>query len=295
MRGTMKLCLLSAAFIPLPLLVLAAQEGKGFFQEVSWSPDGERLSFTTIQTEEPWGSDIFTMKANGKDVHPVPHGLASARWTSWHPDGHSMAFTGKAEGSNDWDVYVIDLETETVTQLTDTDTDESAPAWSPDGSALLFTARVDGRSQVFRMSASGGDRTNLSNSTRDDWNPAWSPDGQRVAFYAAQDTSSDHLWVMRNDGSRQRQVTSGHLRDMFPSWAPDGATIVFSRQQTGTTGVYRMTPAGSVPVEVVDPALYGRLSPNGTRVAYIKGEWPKSEIWVGEMGDERFKHKRVRH
>jgi len=295
MRGMVKLFLLSAAVVPLPLLSLAAQKDKVFFQEVSWSPDGERLSFTTVQTEEPWWSDILTMKPNGKDVRPIPHGLASARWTSWHPDGRRLAFTGKADGSSNWDVYVIDLETETVTQLTDTDTDESAPAWSPDGTELLFTARVEGRSQVFRMSAAGGDRTNLSNSTRDDWNPAWSPNGRQVAFYAAQDTSSDHLWVMRNDGSQQRQVTSGHLRDMYPSWAPDGATIVFSRQQTGTTGVYRMTPAGSVPVEVVDPALYGRLSPDGSRVAYIKGSWPKTEIWVGEMDDERFKHKRVRH
>jgi len=292
MRRIALLCLLFFAALPLSL---AAQKVQVFFQEVSWSPDGQRLAFTTIDTEEPWGSDILTMKPNGKDVLPITHGLASARWTSWHPDGRRLAFTGKAEGADDWDVFVIDLDTETVTQLTDTDTDESAPAWSPDGAALLFTSRVDGRSQVFRMAADGGGPVNLSDSTRDDWNPAWSPDGRQIVFYAAQDTSSDHLWVMRNDGTQQRQVTTGHLRDMFPSWAPDGATIVFSRQQTGTTGVYRMTPAGSVPVEVVDPAFYGRLSPDGTRVAYIKGEWPKSEIWVGEMDDKRFKHKRVRH
>ena len=46
-----------------------------------------------------------------------------------------------------------------------------------------------------------------------------------------------------------------------------------------------MTPAGTIPEEVTDPGFYGRVSPDGERVAYIRGRWPKSEIWVG--GDLR--------
>jgi tol-pal system beta propeller repeat protein TolB len=271
----------------------AAYAQRVFFQEVSWSPDGQWLSYTTTQTEAPYTSDILLMKPNGKDRTPVAHGLESARWAAWHPDGTRLAFAGK-DGDN-WDLYVIELATGQVDQLTSTGASESAPSWSPDGSALVFTDGVDGRSQVFRMNADGTGRINISQSDRRDYNPVWSPNGQRIVFYAAPDTSRDHLWTMRPDGSDQRQLTKGRLRDTFPSWAPDGASIVFTRQQLNTAGIYRMTPDGSIPTEVVDPGFYGRLSPDGTRVAYIRGKWPTSEVWVGGAGDERFKHKRIRH
>jgi len=285
--------MLSSVLLAALALPAQAQTPGTFYQEVSWSPDGKWLSYTTIATAAPWTSDILLMKPNGKGGGPIPHGLASARWAAWHPDGNRIAFAGN-DGTN-WDIYVIDLESDVVTQVTDTDDDESAPSWSPDGSALAFSAPVQGRSQVFRMNADGSARTNLSNSERDDFNPVWSPDGARIVFYAAPDTARDHLWTMRSDGGNQRQVTDGHLRDMFPSWAPDGATILFARQQTGTTGLYRMTPAGSIPEEVADPGFYGRLSPDGKRVVYIRGSWPTSEIMMGDVGDERFKHKRIKH
>ncbi len=271
---------------------LAAQKNV-FFQEVSWSPDSEWISYTAVATGDPWTSTIMRMRPNGKDVRPIPHGLLSARWTAWHPEGRRMAFAGEVDGN--WEIFVIDLESEAVTRLTHTPVDEAAPSWSPDGSRLVFTARVNKLSQVFRMNADGSGRTNLSQNDRNDWNPAWSPTGDQIVFYSARDTTADHLFLMGSDGSDRRQLTTGHLRDMSPSWSADGSRIVFTRQQTETSGVYQMAVTGSVPEEVAAPAFYGRVSPDGARVAFIRGEWPKSAIYVGKTHDPDFKYKRIRH
>jgi len=270
---------------------LAAQDV--FYQEVSWSPDGEWLGFTEVTTGDPWTSTILVMRPNGKDVRPIPHGLMSARWTSWHPQGRLMAFAGEVD--KNWEIFVIDLESDSVTRLTNTATDEAAPSWSPDGSQLVFTARVNERSQVFRMNADGTGRTNLSQSDRNEWHPSWSPTSDEIVFYASQDTTADHLFLMRSDGADRRQLTSGHLHDVFPGWSADGSMVVFSRNQTGTIGVYQMSAGGSVPEEVAAPAFYGRISPDGKTVAFIRGEWPKSAIYVGEAEQKGDKYKRIRH
>ena len=96
---------------------LAAQKNV-FFQEVSWSPDSEWISYTAVATGDPWTSTIMRMRPNGKDVRPIPHGLLSARWTAWHPEGRRMAFAGEVDGN--WEIFVIDLESEAVTRLTHT-------------------------------------------------------------------------------------------------------------------------------------------------------------------------------
>ena len=202
------LCGLLAAVTP-----LAAQ--KPFFQDVSWSPDNEWLAFTEVDTGEPWTSNILLMRPNGKDVRAIPHAQLSARWAAWHPDGSLLAFAGEID--NNWEIFVIDLESEAVTRLTDTPVNESAPSWSPDGSQLIFTARVNYRSQIFRMNGDGSGRTRLSPDDRSDRHPAWSPAGNQIVFYSAQDTTADHLYLMRPDGSDQRQLTTGHLKDMFPA------------------------------------------------------------------------------
>ena len=40
----------------------------------------------------------------------------------------------------------------------------------------------------------------------------------------------EDVWMMRTDGSQQRNLTQNPLQvDSFPAWSPDGSRIVFSR------------------------------------------------------------------
>ena len=53
-----------------------------------------------------------------------------------------------------------------------------------------------------------------------DFSPHWSPDGRRIAFSSNRD--GDHeIFVMRADGSDQRQITFNAAHDDHPAWAPD--------------------------------------------------------------------------
>lgn len=61
---------------------------------------------------------------------------------------------------------------------------------------------------------------------------AWSPDGQSIAFASGQSGFSQ-IYVMKADGSDQRQLTSGNANSDSPAWSPDGKNIIFISDQAG--------------------------------------------------------------
>ncbi len=61
----------------------------------------------------------------------------------------------------------------------------SQPAWSPDGNMLAFVRTVDGNSQIFLLSLSGGEPIQLTTAKRGATGPVWSPDGKRIAFVSS--------------------------------------------------------------------------------------------------------------
>lgn len=64
---------------------------------------------------------------------------------------------------------------------------DSQPRWSPDGTRLAFVRAVekDGKvqpPQLFILSMSGGEPTQITELSKGAGNPQWSPDGKRIAF-----------------------------------------------------------------------------------------------------------------
>lgn len=77
-----------------------------------------------------------------------------------------------------------------------------------------------------------------------------SPDGSRILYTisawehpAARDTSKgdrhemrSHVWLVRRDGSGNRQLTFGERGESSPSWSPDGQYIAFVTARGAATG-----------------------------------------------------------
>jgi Tol biopolymer transport system component len=54
-------------------------------------------------------------------------------------------------------------------------------------------------------------------------------DGKQIVFVREED-GSGHIWIMNEDGSHQRQLTTGDQYDHGPSLSADGLKIVFTRR-----------------------------------------------------------------
>lgn len=103
----------------------------------TWSPDSKRFAYTAYSK----GRNIIVIKdpstgATEKEIR-IP-GIASLSHPAWSPDGKSIAFTGMVEGQAD--LYVYDLKSGKVRQLTHDAYSEVYPDYSPDGQYIIFSS-----------------------------------------------------------------------------------------------------------------------------------------------------------
>ena len=114
-------------------------------------------------------------------------GVDAVTGISWSPDGTQMALSGMAGGISD--LYLLDMKTEQVTQLTHDSYGDEMPDFSPDGQTIAFTSDR-GRStnftdlsysplQLATISVHGGPVTVYSPfPNAKEINPQYTPDGK---------------------------------------------------------------------------------------------------------------------
>jgi TolB protein len=132
------------------------------------------------------------------------------------------------------------------------------------------------QSDIYTIKPDGSGLTRLTNTpNRSEHGAVWNAAGTRIAFWRTPAPfGRGAIWVMRADGSHQRQLTHD-LDARDPAWNPAGTRIVFDLV-TGTNsdlwamrasdggGLRRLTSGAGLDFE---PAW----SPDGTRIAFTRG------------------------
>ena len=74
---------------------------------------------------------------NGK-YKKIPIGLDGVCTTAWHPKDNKIVFIGHKNDASD--LYLIDLKTEKVTNLTNDIFSDFSPSWSLNGDKVFFSS-----------------------------------------------------------------------------------------------------------------------------------------------------------
>ena len=146
---------------------------------------------------------------------------------------HVLSFNGKMlaisnhvkEEQNQSNVFIMPAQGGTPKRIT-TKGPSYLHSWSPDGKFLVYTGGRNGEFDIYKISANGGDETNLTNTPGLDDGPEYTSDGKYIYFNSTR-SGLMQLWRMKPDGSRQEQVTNDEYNNWFPHISPDGKWIVF--------------------------------------------------------------------
>ena len=71
------------------------------------------------------------------------------------------------------------------------------------------------------MNADGSNQTNLTAASGAfiNSNPVWSADGTEIVFVTNRARLTDrNIWIMNADGSDQRSLTGGNVKNFTPDW-----------------------------------------------------------------------------
>lgn len=158
-------------------------------------------------------------------------GYAPASAPALAPDGTRLAFQSRKDGN--WEIYVLDLKTGSITRLTNNLAYDGAPTWSPDGKQIAFESYRAKDMDVWKMNADGSNPVNLTpKSSVYDFAPAWSPDGATIV-YASWTTGNKQLFAMAPDGTNARNLSNDRFHDEQAAWSPDGKRIAFVSNREG--------------------------------------------------------------
>jgi TolB protein len=156
-----------------------------------WSPDGQKLVFSSVV------ADTFRLmtwdRTEGTVSELLPRGF-EAECGDWSPDGSRIAFSStpdhdypSLEGMASWtprmSIYVLDVATRAITQLTDLAGTSARPRWSPDGHQILFHStesigtvpfsQLGTAYELYVIEADGSDIRRLTRNDMYDAHPAW--------------------------------------------------------------------------------------------------------------------------
>ncbi len=259
----------------------------GAIRHPDFSPDGSRLAFDQLTSEESAGQ-IYTTRADGSDAKRISQcEIPRCEYgePAWSPDGSHIAISTGAgpiseTGPARFGIAIVDVDSEEVTQVIDHRNSEGQDRfarWSPDGKRLVFY-RVSAESEedwiagnyqtaVFVVNVDGSGLRQLT-----PWNmlagdPDWSPKGDLIVFSTRPlreyPYGRSELYTMRPDGSGMQALTSygeNGPRAIEPRWTPDGKAILYVRaNQAGTTRqiwVIDRTGNTDVPVLTKDPSYF---------------------------------------
>ncbi len=216
---------------------------------MSWSPDGRNIAFVSKSKGE---DALRLVNVRKKRVYKkYEFGFNSVFSPSWGgTDGNSIVFTGVKDGKSD--LYLLDLTTDKLRQLTDDYYEDQEPAISPDGKHIVFASdrpSADARDpkdiidlefgtyNIYMLDLETGAIDGITSDSTRKRNPVWSPDGSKICFVANYN-GIDNLYILDLDTRQPFPITNVLTNVATPTWSPKGNEIAFSSFHKGGFDIY---------------------------------------------------------
>ena len=137
-----------------------------------WNPKtGQQVAFVSDRGGLP---AIYLMNADGSNTEKLSlEDMGYSIDPAWSPNGQLLAFSWQRPTGN-YDIYVMDVATRQIVQLTRDTGRNERPWWAPDGRHIVFESTRTSTRQIWTMLADGSLPRQLTFEGHNE-SPNWSP------------------------------------------------------------------------------------------------------------------------
>ncbi|HLP18538.1 MAG TPA: S9 family peptidase, partial [Bacteroidota bacterium] len=255
------------------------------------SPDGKRVAYvvgTVDKDANKTNSDIYLVSAQGGTPELAIGGEKQERHPRWSPDGKTIAFESNRDGS--MQIYLYDVGSKAVTQLTHISSEAAQAVWSPDGRQIAFVSAVFPEFSDRPFSES--DRANKEKQAARDQSKVKARIITKLLYRhwdSWVDDKRQHIFVVAAKGGEPRDVTPGDRDAQPPSmtfsvgddfdFSPDGAELAYTatpvpvREESWSTNhdIYTVDLNTGVHTQITTNLAadgFPRYSPDGKYISY---------------------------
>jgi Tol biopolymer transport system component len=240
--------------------------------EAYWSSDGKQIIFQS--TREPYKCDQeFTMNADGSNVKLVSTGRGRTTCGYFTPDGKRIIYASTHLNSPDcpmpadmregyvwaiypsFDIFSANVDGTDIKRLTNAQGYDAEGTISTDGKKIVFTSARDGDLELYEMNLDGTGQRRLTHDLGYDGGAWHSQDGQWIVWRANRPKTPEEikrykdlfaknlvmpakmeLFIMKSDGTQQKQITSNGAANFAPYFHPNGKQIIFASNMKDPRG-----------------------------------------------------------
>jgi len=168
---------------------LGSRFASGSYGNPTWLASNE-LAYTLYSVIPPnEDSDIYSYSfGDGKQKALIRH-TGSQDYPSASPSGDRLAYMSSVTttvvglGTTiTQQLWVADLRTGKVEQLTVGGSRDTHPSWSPDAKTIAFSSDRDGQPEIWTIDLATRKLTKLTKGKGDKTDPCWSPDGKQILY-----------------------------------------------------------------------------------------------------------------
>lgn len=236
--------------------------GESFNYEFTWFPDSSSFIFTSNAGLGEYNLFIGSVEEGDAVLKEIRKRLDPREFGNYFmiteairkdgqakvsPEGKRIVFTSGRTGNGD--LYLIDIESNTLERLTSSEDTDFFPRWSPDGRDIVYTTggKQSHDIHVIRRAGTAAQADEvLVRWFFDDVLPSYSPDGKYISFYTTYNPERDPfntkrwgIMIVPADGSAPEAgedvIPYFHVPDVIKdntqgtAWFPDGKHIIFAK------------------------------------------------------------------
>jgi len=178
-----------------------------------------------------------------KPLEETPGHYESPRFS---PDGKRLALE-LAAGPVQADIWVKDLERDTMSRLTHLPGRSNVPVWTPDGRGIVFITRYHEAPGIYwiRADGTGAPQLLMGVDGKMLFPSSISPDGKRLAYSQIYPDGRVEIWTAPVEGDpehprlgKPEAFLQTSFSESHPVFSPDGHWLAYSSNESGAEELY---------------------------------------------------------